>query len=404
MNELGRIVRAAETEIESGQTALMATLVKAYGSTYRRPGARMLLTGDGWVDGSLSGGCLEGDVIRKAWWRTENGPSVVTYDSMNADASNSDESDDEIAWGLGCNGIVEALLERLTPETRWHLTILSQWLTERSVGVVATIIRRESDSGSQSVRIGQRLTLSASGEVQTDIPDPLLCQILRESAETALRESRSLWRTFPVAEGGTAEAFFEFVAPPLSLLLFGAGHDAVPLTRLAKLHLGWRVTVVDTRAARPRPERFPDADSVITCAATDTASLQALLATESPDAVVLMTHNYHDDAALIRPVLSTDTGYIGILGPRSRAERLLQESLGASLTDFPERIYAPVGLDIGADNPEAIALAIVAEIQASSAGRQGGMLRARQGPIHAREAERKDPTPPGQSIRSKTEI
>lgn len=186
--------------------------------------------------------------------------------------------------------------------------------------------------------------------------------------------------TYPEYE---ADVFLELVQPPPPLVIFGAGHDAVPMVYHAK-GLGWHVTIVDTRAARPRPERFPDADAVIACPPEEVA---ATLALSERTAAVVMTHNYADDRRVLQALLDSPVGYIGQLGPRARTERLLAEISDDGFPLSPThlaRLHGPVGLDIGADNPEEIALAILAEIQSARAGRPGSPLRERQAPLHPR--------------------
>ena len=333
MTELLRVARAAQDAWASGEAAVLATVIRVGGSTYRRPGARMLITEHGWAAGSISGGCLESDVLKKAWWRTESGPARVVYDST--------QEDDDIAWGfgLGCNGVVEVLLERLNETNTGHLARLERWQTERTLGVLAT-------SGE-----GKRLALERSGGFWGD-------EALLAGAREALHAEKSLWRD---------ETFFEFVAPPQALVIFGAGHDVVPLAKIATELLGWHVTLVDSRSTVLHPERFVGAGVVLSFPAKSLGPC---------DAAVLMTHSFAADSELLPTLLASTVGYIGLLGPRRRAERLL------GTTVFPSRFHAPLGLDIGADNPEEIALALLAEIQAWAAGRHGGPLTLREGAIH----------------------
>ena len=305
----------------------------------------MLLTENGWVAGSISGGCLETDVLQKAWWRTESGPARVVYDST--------QEDEDIEWGfgLGCNGVVEVLLERLNETTVAHLARLERWQTDRTLGVLAT-------TGE-----GKRLALESSGQFWGE-------KYLLAGAQEALDSEKSFWRD---------ETFFELVTPPQRLVIYGAGHDVVPLVKVATELLGWHVIVVDSRSLTLHPERFPGARIV------QSFPIPNL---EPTDAVVLMTHSFSADQELLPPLLASPVGYLGLLGPRRRTERLLENPL----SDLPlpwdrevgrgDGFRAPLGLDIGADNPEEIALALVAEIRAWSAGRSGGPLTLREGPIH----------------------
>ena len=339
MTELLRVARAAQAAFAAGESAILATVIRVGGSTYRRPGARMLLTEAGWVAGSISGGCLETDVLQKAWWRTENGSTRVVYDST--------QEDEDIEWGfgLGCNGVVEVLLERLTETTVAHLARLERWQMERTVGVLAT-------TGE-----GKRLALEHNGQFWGK-------DLLLVGAQEALTNCQSFWRD---------ETFYEYIVPPQRLVIFGAGHDVVPLVKIATELLGWQVIVVDSRSLTLHPERFPSA-SVVQSFPINTL--------EPNDAAVLMTHSFSADQELLPLVLQSSVGYLGLLGPRRRTERLLETLPPSDGGQGVGRIHAPLGLDIGADNPEEIALALVAEIRAWSAGRSGGPLTLREGPIH----------------------
>ncbi len=378
MNELQAIVDAYKDARARNEPAILATVVAVEGSTYRRPGARMLLVeGDGWAAGSISGGCLESDVAKKAWWRTESGkPVLVTYDSRSAD--------EDIAWGfgLGCNGVVRVLLERLGPEADGdHLAFVAHCLQCGEPGVLCTVFQAD---GEAAAPVGARLLLGANGAASGALTSAGFAAPLLADARRVLASGVSETQVYLAPNGGTAIVFLEAVLPPVPLVVFGAGHDAVPLARLAR-ELGWNVTVVDTRAVRPHPERFPGANAVVACA-PDAVAARVPLTGRS--VAVVMTHNYHDDGALLQTLLASPARYVGVLGPRRRTERLLAD-LAADGHVFDAEtalrtLRAPVGLDLGADNPAEIALSIVAEIQATLAGRAGGPLSDRQGPIHAR--------------------
>jgi xanthine/CO dehydrogenase XdhC/CoxF family maturation factor len=183
---------------------------------------------------------------------------------------------------------------------------------------------------------------------------------------------------------GEADVLLEYHPSPVSLVVFGGGPDAVPLVRLAKT-LGWQVTVVDARVAAASRVRFPEADTVIVCGPEE-VRLHVPLTSHS--IAVVMTHNYRRDLTLLQMLLPSPVRYLGLLGARARAERLLRDLSRTGLVASPEqlrRIHAPAGLDLGAEGPEEIALAIVAEIKATLACRPAGPLRERSGPIHERE-------------------
>ena len=380
MTERETVARAAldALTLNVNQEALLVTVVRVGGSTYRRPGARMLLMPDkgsqSRVAGSISGGCLEGDLVKKAWWRTENGPIVLTYDSTITEGEEGGDSE-EISWGfgLGCNGIVEVLLERITPDSIPYLTFLRDQRVCRQAGVLATVIKNNGNNA--TISIGSHFLFTSQG-----FPNIFFAA----DAAKVLESKQSTWLTYE-KEGENIEVFFEYLAPPQPLIIFGAGHDVQPIVKIANTLLGWHVTVVDTRSAQPHPERFPEADSVLTMRPEKGSSDLGDLHISPETVTLLMTHHYPDDEKLLGLLLESPAPYVGVLGPKRRTERLL-----AALPALPApeqlakltKLYAPMGLDMGADNPEEIALAILGEVRAILAGRTGGFLRDRSAPIH----------------------
>ena len=372
MKELQNILKTFEQNKNSGQRTALATLVKAQGSTYRRPGARMLMTSQGQMVGSLSGGCLEGDVFEQAQAVMTSGkPIVVQYDTM---------SDEDIIWGLGlgCNGIVQIFIERVEAETPLnHLEFLNQCLQQRQAGVLATVFYLE---GQVKAQVGTRLMVYPDGRVNSDIEDTDLVAQIHDDAWEALANTRSMVKTYPFLTG-KVEVFVELIQPPVPLMIFGAGHDAVPLVHLAQ-ELGWYVTVVDSRQSENTRERFPSADEVVLSRPQGIGESVPL---DNRTVAVVMTHNYLYDLELLKSLLLSCVRYLGILGPKSRTEKLFQDLQKQGITPTEtqlQNLYSPVGLDIGADTPEEIALSIVAEIQAVLANHSGGSLRHKLGPIH----------------------
>jgi xanthine/CO dehydrogenase XdhC/CoxF family maturation factor len=323
----------------------------------------MLIIPDGRRIGSVSGGCLEGEISKKAWWFTEGGTPVVrVYDTT---------SDDDAVWefGLGCNGVVQVMLERVdTPQCRMMLEFLQTHRQSQKPAVVATIIRTGQDS---AIAVGDRLFLDQGWARGGSLCGTDLEVSVLTHASAALREEKS--RLVHLHDG--TDVFVEWVGPAVSLVIFGAGHDAIPLAAMAK-ELGWHVTVADGRPAYAKPDRFPAADRVVVMPPGDPLRDVRI---DSQTVVVMMTHNYPLDARLLPHVLPLRPRYLGMLGPKTRAQKLFTE-LGLQQ---PANLHAPVGLDIGCDTPASIALAIVGEIQAFLQGRNGGMLKHRQGSIHA---------------------
>lgn len=340
---------------------VLATVVHVQGSAYRRPGARMLLLEDGRRIGSISGGCLEGDLSKKAWWWTSSGkPAVRVYDTS---------SDEDAVWefGLGCNGVIDVLLERIdSPAAQELLGFALEARASRTGAIVGTVIRC---GRSSNVSIGDRLFyrpgVCSRGELKQF-----------ESALLPAMNRALNRRSSCLVHLDDLDVFIEWIGAPQRLFLFGAGHDAQPVVELAT-SLGWAVTVADGRTAYTCKERFPKASSVFLIPPSADISK---LGIDRDSAVVLMTHNFPQDQRLLRQILPCEPRYLGLLGPLRRTERLFNQ-LGLNPADF--NVHAPVGLDIGADSPEAIALSIVSELQSVLAGREGGFLRLRREKIHS---------------------
>lgn len=375
MNEGQAIVEAFAELATRGERAALVTVIETQGSVYRRPGARMLVTRDGRTVGAISGGCLENDVRARAQATITTGESrIVTYDTT---------SDSDLVWGLGlgCNGVVRVLIERLSPDGGPSpVSLLAECLYRRQPGVLAVVVRVEGQVG---IRVGARLLVFPDGAVAGELANAEFTARALDDARAVLRDQRPFLRRYRLPEG-TVQVFLEPVQPPLNLTVFGAGYDAVPLIHLAK-ELGWQATVIDERAAYATRERFPQADQVQLARPSDLP--QEVLSTT--DAAVIMTHHYLHDRAWLRLLLPSPVRYVGLLGPKRRCQRLLQDLTEQGVRFTQEqlrRLHAPVGLDIGAETLEEVALAITAEIKAVLAGRSGGLLKDRKAPIHDDEA------------------
>jgi xanthine/CO dehydrogenase XdhC/CoxF family maturation factor len=363
MKELADILAAWRDQPASA--AALATVAQTEGSSYRRPGARMLVLDCGRPIGSISGGCVETDVIEKAATVKASGvPLVLTYDT-------STEEDIVFGAGLGCSGLVRVLLEPVRPP---FMDFLQRVWTTRQSGAVATIFKVE---GETSAPIGARVILEECDAVWSDIAHAGLRETLTADAREALRSGRQNQVRHAIGPGAI-EAFVEIVRGPAPLVIFGAGYDAFPLARMAR-ELGYHVTIVDARPAYADAKRFPEADAIVLARAGE---WNGQLSLTDQTAAVVMSHHYLTDAATLKALASLPLRYLGVMGPRRRAEKMAAE-LGPEGQEVLRRAHNPIGLDIGADSPEQIALAILAEIQAAGAGRPGGPLRDRQGPIHA---------------------
>lgn len=367
--ELRSIVEHFDSIAGAGQLAVLATVIDVRGSSYRLPGARMLIDPEGNTHGTVSGGCLEADLMTRAGRVRETAAAeVFVYDTSIND-------DSVFGLNMGCRGVVRILLEPAEPKL---FGFLDRRLNSRHPGVVATVVGDAIVSSGKDVLVGARLMIDETNTLASGLGSEARTVLARDCF-TALENKKS---SLDVYEFG--EVFIEYIAPPVPLIVFGAGHDAVPLIRLAK-DLGWRVTLVDHRPVAIAREEFSIADEIIVARPRAAASRVTI---DAETIAVMMTHNYSLDLELSEFLLRSPARYVGMLGPRSRAERLLEDlsRIGIELTDQElGRVYAPIGIDIGAETPEEIALSIIAEIRAVLVGRPGGMLRERTGSIHGRE-------------------
>ncbi|MEO1761233.1 MAG: XdhC family protein, partial [Cyanobacteria bacterium J06629_18] len=369
MKELKNIISAIDNSEKNKKTYSIATLVKVSGSTYRSPGARMLMTTDGNTIGAISGGCLESDVFEKsqAVIKSKN-PIVIKYDTT---------SEEDMIWGLGlgCQGIAYVLIEPLDKNKLQEITFIKKCLSTRTYGAIATVISVEGES---EIQLGQRLLLGNDNIINNLTNDSLLTEVLSDT-KAALRDNQSILKEYSL-ETGKIEVFIEVIQPPLSLIIFGAGYDVLPLVNFSK-QLGWDVNIVDNRSREASKKRFEQADKILLSAPYDI--LENVEITERTVAVV-MSHNYLDDLEMLKLLLPSKLKYLGILGPKKRTNRILEELAEDGITPNAN-IHSPVGLDIGADNAEEIALSIVSEIQAVTSQRNAGFLRNRNAPIHGKE-------------------
>jgi xanthine/CO dehydrogenase XdhC/CoxF family maturation factor len=368
VKEISAILRAWACYPE--KALALATLVEATGSTYRRPGARMLLLDNGLRVGSVSAGCLERDVIEKAAEVVRSKKSVLlTYDT-------SAESDIVFGTGLGCEGAVHILLEPLAagmPAARF-LDVLEKSFARGESTAAVTVVRAPGNS----VAVGRRFMLDAQGNTAISLGDPASDACVQPAAGEALAGNRSTILTFELA-GGRIQAWVEALSAPWPIFIIGAGYDVEPLRSIAQ-EIGFHVTVADPRGQRDEP-KSRRVRPLLPVPPENASQLRLDLRT----AAVIMSHNYLTDYAFLKALLPLKLRYLGLMGPRARAEKMLEEMRREGFAVLPEwlqRLYNPIGLDIGAENPEQIALAILAEIQAVITGRPGRSLREKKGPIH----------------------
>jgi len=367
MKEIIDIVVAHETAVKAGKKTALATVVLVEGSAYRRAGARMLITEDGKLTGAISGGCLEGDALRKARMVIlQQEPLLVTYDTM-------DDDDAKLGVGLGCNGIIHILIEPINDKVTNPIDLLKAVIASKGYSVLVTLFSTEDRKAPQP---GSCLCLRDGQTLLYGLDDLSYKNELLEDARNALDHQHSSITSY---EGYTA--FVECVKPLISLVILGAGNDVLPLTRIAAI-LGWKITVVDGRPNYATAERFPSAKLVV----AKPESVLNNVELNEWTAFVLMTHNYSYEIAFLKELLPLHAAYIGILGPKKKLERMLEEleEHGTIITDKNlQTIHGPVGLDIGSETSEEIALAITAEIKAIFSERNGHSLKYKTTVIHS---------------------
>ena len=335
---------------QAGRRAALATVVRVRGSAYRHEGAKLLVAEDGSTTGNVSGGCLEQDVREVCLQVIRSGRA-----ELRSYCSSADEIE---AWdlGVGCEGEVLVFVEPVM-EPRLRERVL---LDDRRPFVVCTVVD------------GKRLIVTADGAAGA-LGSTELHSAVTTQARALLGTEQS-----GLHEIAGRSVFFDVFLPPPQLVLCGAGDDARPLARFAA-DVGFRVVVVDRRPGYLTVERFPSAARLVE---SDGAELPERLALDAASYAVVMTHNFADDQAYLQALLGTPAAYIGMLGPRQRTERIGRKVSAAGPVD-ETRIFGPVGLDIGTDGAEQVALAVIAEVLAVRSGRRADSLRERPTPIHA---------------------
>ncbi len=365
-----QIVDALSRASDGAEPVVLATVVRVTGSSYGGVGARMLIRVDGSTVGLVSGGCLESDLAEHA---------RRVHNSGNAEVVRYDTRDDEDApWGLGlgCNGMIDVLLELLPPErASYFAKLLGRALVAHEPSVLATVIQARASGdnaalGAHALVIGNNIEKTGTwGKGDT-----------LAKATANIGEAISAGRRGLVRDLDGIEVAYEVVMPAVQLVVCGSGPDAAPIARIAS-ELGWDVTVVDHRPiSDERAARFPGA-RVAECA--DSVRLNEAVPLASRTAAVVMSHHITRDTGYVESLLRAGVSYIGVLGPRARSERMLSDLGNADNLKTNTNLFFPVGMDIGGEGPDAIALAIIAEISAVLSGRGGGHLRDRKGSLHA---------------------
>ena len=388
MSETIDVLKAVSDLKDQGRPMALATIVSVSGSTYRRPGARLLVPDEGASVGNLSGGCLEGEVEDMGRDVMASGESRLTLYDLTAD--------DEViwGWGLGCNGAIEVFVEPAERAAEIADTLRDAIENERAVAI-ATVLTctstpsstlskpsstLSSPSSTPGVPVGARLLVRPGEDRRGSTGVSALDDELELRARDALASGRTEALSFMVS-GYQVRAFIESVLPPPRLLVCGAGHDAIPVVKLAS-ELGWRTVVVDDRSDFLDRARFPGAGELVEAQPGEAAAKAGF---DRRCFALVMSHNYLRDRDYLKSFLGSDVAYIGMLGPQARTERLLADLATEGIVASSERlsvIHGPAGLDLGSEGPEEIAVAIVAEVLAVTRAREGGFLRDRSGTMH----------------------
>lgn len=370
MSRLAELVDTLRATMTQGRRGVLATVMRVQGSAYRRPGARMLFCEGLPPFGMVSGGCLEADLALRATAVMDSGQSALAIYDM--------RSPDDLIWGMGmgCKGEVRVLLERLAHDRLpAELHFVEGELEARRPAAIVTLFA----AGDERL-LGQRVWGNAEGGFHSTLARGLLLERMIDEARAVLDRRRSRVGQHQV-DGDRVEMLAEFIEPDPTLLLFGAGTDAIPLVRIAT-EVGWQVTLADDRAARLESAAFADVERRL----LDYGALaQTMPRLDRYSPAIVMTHHFLHDLDLLERLVGADVPYIGLLGPRMRAENLLRMLEQRDLPAGParrERIFGPIGLDIGSETPEEIALSVLAEIRAVLSSRDAGFLRDRTGPLH----------------------
>jgi xanthine dehydrogenase accessory factor len=370
MKEINEIIKAYKTAQSLGLKTALATVVKVDGSSYRQPGARMLVTEKGNITGAISGGCLEGDALRKALLTIQQQQNkLITYDTNQPD-------DEEFGLQLGCNGVVHILFEFIDPEQAHNpITLLEKAIHNRKETLVITVFSLNKAQHQLGTIAIVRESIFHSANTYNTYKHKLMpiVSIAVKEKKTIITELKN--------ELSNEYVILQYLPVPLSLVIVGAGNDAMPVVAAADI-VGWHITVVDGRSSHAQAHRFPKAHEVLV------ANPQELIKTIKIDEAsyfVLMTHNYNYDLALLKLLLNQPVAYIGMLGPKAKFNRMISDLLVEGIEIAANKmatIFSPVGLDIGGETAEEIALSIIAEIKAVSSNRNGGILRSTNKKIH----------------------
>ncbi|CAL65431.1 XdhC family protein [Christiangramia forsetii] len=372
MRELDVIVAQYNTLKRAGTESVLATVVHVEGSSYRRAGARMLVDEFGNITGAISGGCLEGDALRKALHAMHQQKNkLVTYDT-------SEEDDALIGAQLGCNGIIQVLFEYLDFKNEFNPCEILKTLISKDQKL-AIVVQFNLDKSQDQP--GTKFFINEDLQLSGEKPEKQVLDLIIKEGELSLKNDKPHFAEISIKDK-THHFFIQNYKPPVKLVLVGAGNDAQILAQQTEL-LGWDVIVTDGRPTHANKERFASSCQVIVSKPEETLSNIRI---DALTCFVLMSHNYNYDLAVLKLLMNkNEIPYIGILGPRKKFERMRTDlrKEGFELNaDRLVKIHAPVGLEIGAETPAEIGLSILAEIQSVLTGKSARPLKQKETPIH----------------------
>ncbi len=368
MKEIKQITEAYLNIDFSKTKAALATVVRVEGSSYRRTGARMLVLESGEWIGGISGGCLEGDALKKARLAmSQNKATLITYDTT-------DDDPYQIGVGLGCNGIIDVLITPLDPQNPNNaIRQLQSCIDRRTPNLVVTVT--SINKAHSDIALGEVFRFDNNAHFDEIFPINALKENIKIEIKEALNTTKSVSKEYILENGTKLTLFLEVIPPAIQLYVFGSNYDVYPMVRVAK-ELGWRVICV-CNPVKMHASLSEMADAVVP------KDYQPEI--DKFTAAISMCHDYETDYRNLQMLLKTDIKYIGLLGPKKRTikmyDRMTEEGISLT-TEQEECIYSPVGLDIGAATPEEIALSVCAEIRAFFSGRDGNRLKFRAKPIY----------------------
>lgn len=367
MKEIKSILKLYNSFNNSGEKCAIAQVVRVEESSYRREGARMLVFESGIFEGGISGGCLEGDALKRSQIAIlKQQPSIVTYDTS---------KENEIGVGLGCNGIIDVLISPISDNSS-TLKMLQKCVSDRDYHIIATVTALNTEI--DSIPLGRSFYYDKDSASLEDCKHTGLRNFLQNKIQEVLKNQKSKTYHFD-EEGVKASVFIEMIPPQFHLAIYGDNYDVYPILEMAKL-MDWDVSLVGN-VHKLKKEKLRSVKNIYPKDFEERPKL------DKRTAIILMAHDYKTDYDNLEHLIKAPVPYIASLGPRKRFDKMIVE-FKANGVEFTKeelsRIYAPCGLEIGAKTPEEIAISLFSEVIAVLSGKNGGMLREKSGPIHER--------------------